>query len=221
MFTSSLRKIKNQHDYLFLDMTTPKVPSSMKSCYFEGDKKYYSAGSKWHPYLPPFGFDKCALCSCNAGTLRVECTRLTCPEPQCPESDRYRPDPKSCCQECRIPEPTQPTKNYENDGEQDEEAQAKSDADILAAGGCRFKGEMFENGGEWNPRILPWGEMKCINCNCKDGRVKCKRRKCVKNRCVAGTRQVKDECCPPCAQEKLKRSKRKKTKRRRTLVSKQ
>ena len=43
----------------------------------------------------------------------------------------------------------------------------RSEADIVAAGGCRFKGDVFENGEEWHPRIQPWGEMRCINCSCK------------------------------------------------------
>ncbi len=36
-----------------------------KRCYFEGDKKYHTAGVKWHPYIPPFGFSRCATCTCN------------------------------------------------------------------------------------------------------------------------------------------------------------
>ena len=48
-----------------------------------------------------------------------------------------------------------------------EEAQARGEVDILSSGGCRFKGDVFENGEEWHPRIQPWGEMRCINCNCK------------------------------------------------------
>jgi len=47
------------------------------------------------------------------------------------------------------------------------EGEARGEADVLAAGGCRFKGDVFDNGEEWHPRIQPWGEMKCINCNCK------------------------------------------------------
>ncbi|XP_065577484.1 uncharacterized protein LOC136038286 isoform X1 [Artemia franciscana] len=55
--------------------------------------------------------------------LKIDRTGLTCPKPQYPKSYWYQPDPKSCCQECKILEPTQSTKKYEKDGEQDEEAQ--------------------------------------------------------------------------------------------------
>ena len=34
-------------------------------CYFAGDGKYHTAGTKWHPYIPPFGFSRCATCTCR------------------------------------------------------------------------------------------------------------------------------------------------------------
>ncbi|XP_065577486.1 uncharacterized protein LOC136038286 isoform X3 [Artemia franciscana] len=58
--------------------------------------------------------------------LKIDRTGLTCPKPQYPKSYWYQPDPKSCCQECKILEPTQSTKKYEKDGEQDEEAQGRN-----------------------------------------------------------------------------------------------
>ncbi|XP_065577485.1 uncharacterized protein LOC136038286 isoform X2 [Artemia franciscana] len=58
--------------------------------------------------------------------LKIDRTGLTCPKPQYPKSYWYQPDPKSCCQECKILEPTQSTKKYEKDGEQDEEAQPRN-----------------------------------------------------------------------------------------------
>ena len=35
-----------------------------QACWFEGDKQFHLAGSKWHPYIPPWGFSRCALCTC-------------------------------------------------------------------------------------------------------------------------------------------------------------
>ncbi|KAK2711684.1 hypothetical protein QYM36_012706 [Artemia franciscana] len=55
--------------------------------------------------------------------LKIDCPGLTCPKHQYPKSNWYQPDPKSCCQKCKILEPTQSTKNYEKGREQDEEAQ--------------------------------------------------------------------------------------------------
>lgn len=33
-----------------------------------GDQ-FHSAGSSWYPYLPPNGFDRCAICTCDPITL--------------------------------------------------------------------------------------------------------------------------------------------------------
>lgn len=108
-------------------------------------------------------------------TLKVECTKLTCPPLNCPESEAYRPDPMACCKQCpAAPATTTPSTTAlilsSNNKEAlllGEEAQARGEVDILSSGGCRFKGDVFENGEEWHPRIQPWGEMRCINCNCK------------------------------------------------------
>mgnify|MGYP003349458494 CR=1 FL=1 len=101
-------------------------------------------------------------------TLKVECTKQTCPALNCPDSEAYRPDPMACCKQCptapSTSAPIVPPANKELLGE---EAQARGEVDILSSGGCRFKGDVFENGEEWHPRIQPWGEMRCINCNCK------------------------------------------------------
>lgn len=37
--------------------------NAMKGCTLAG--QYHLAGSSWHPYLPPVGFDTCAVCSCD------------------------------------------------------------------------------------------------------------------------------------------------------------
>jgi chordin len=107
-------------------------------------------------------------------TLKVECTKLTCPAlVNCSESEAYRPDPMACCKQCPTPTatpsitPSPVAAAAAAAGLLGEEAQARGEADVLASGGCRFKGDVFENGEEWHPRIQPWGEMKCINCNCK------------------------------------------------------
>lgn len=34
-------------------------------CFYEGDKRYYKIGTSWHPYVPPFGYSKCAICTCT------------------------------------------------------------------------------------------------------------------------------------------------------------
>lgn len=34
-------------------------------CYFEGDQKMHAPGTTWHPFVPPFGYIKCAVCTCK------------------------------------------------------------------------------------------------------------------------------------------------------------
>ena len=68
-------------------------------CYFDkGDhKKYHKAGTKWHPYIPPFGFSRCATCTCDANSLEVVCASKQCPPLDCPREQRVRPDKLACC----------------------------------------------------------------------------------------------------------------------------
>ena len=128
----------------------------------------------------------------QAVTLKVECTKLTCPAlVNCSESEAYRPDPMACCKQCptatTTPSPAASAaavtasasvlaaaaagllgeEAMASGGGGGREGEVRGEADVLAAGGCRFKGDVFDNGEEWHPRIQPWGEMKCINCNCK------------------------------------------------------
>lgn len=34
-------------------------------CYFDGDRSWRAAGTRWHPVVPPFGLIKCAICTCK------------------------------------------------------------------------------------------------------------------------------------------------------------
>ena len=113
----------------------------------------------------------------QAVTLKVECNKLTCPPLSCSESEAYRPDAMACCKQCPSVAltTTTPVSALPVNKEMlllDEEAQVRTEIDILSLGGCRFKGDIFENGEEWHPRIQPWGEMRCINCNCKVNSIK-------------------------------------------------
>lgn len=64
-----------------------------------GDQ-FYNAGSSWHPYLPPNGYDTCTVCTCDINTLEIKCPRTHCPALDCPERLAYRPDKKACCKVC-------------------------------------------------------------------------------------------------------------------------
>lgn len=63
-------------------------------------KNSSSLGSSWHPYLPPNGYDTCAVCTCDSNTLEITCPRIQCPPLTCSEKVAYRPDKKACCKRC-------------------------------------------------------------------------------------------------------------------------
>ena len=33
--------------------------------------------------------------------------------------------------------------------------------------GCSFQGKIYTNGESWHPRVLPFGVMNCVTCECK------------------------------------------------------
>ncbi|XP_077508923.1 dorsal-ventral patterning protein Sog-like isoform X2 [Amblyomma americanum] len=176
----------------------PSEARSPHGCFLEGDKKLHLVGSKWHPYIPPFGFSRCAVCTCQPTTLTVECRRITCPPLSCPEKDSYRENALSCCKKCPNVIPMKP-----QDGDVrtqlHDQGSKKTTKDILSSGGCQFQLQVFHNGEEWHPTVQPFGEMKCIRCHCKDGKSRCRRQRCVKLSCPIKF-QKEDECCPRCAE---------------------
>ena len=48
--------------------------SSARGCHFA--EKFYLAGSRWHPYIPPFGFTRCATCTCNVRHLKSDFSNI-------------------------------------------------------------------------------------------------------------------------------------------------
>lgn len=185
--------------------------SVTRGCYLAG--QFYPAASSWHPYLPPSGFDLCAVCTCDANTLEVQCPRMQCPPLTCNEHDAFRPDKKACCKQCPpvIPEDSQLVKDQQNPNGT---VFHRTFDDILASGGCNYfaTGEVFENGHEWHPRVHSHGEVKCVKCRCKDGTIKCERKRCLRSSCSPATSTFmssrrrnnsqstvnSDECCSQC-----------------------
>ncbi|XP_054714640.1 dorsal-ventral patterning protein Sog-like [Uloborus diversus] len=168
-------------------------------CYFEADKKYHVAGSRWHPYVPPFGFSRCSLCTCEAKTLNVKCERITCPPLTCAEKESYRDHPRACCKKCPNSVAVKshilgPPSLGQLGDQSGEKLTAK---EILASGGCKFRGQLYHNGDEWHPTIEPYGAEKCVKCHCKDSRAKCKRKKCPKETCPVKV-PGEDGCCEHC-----------------------
>ncbi|XP_031219341.1 chordin isoform X6 [Mastomys coucha] len=67
------------HPVQALDQCCPVCPEKQRSrdlpslpnlepgegCYFDGDRSWRAAGTRWHPVVPPFGLIKCAVCTCK------------------------------------------------------------------------------------------------------------------------------------------------------------
>ncbi|NP_001310761.1 dorsal-ventral patterning protein Sog-like precursor [Parasteatoda tepidariorum] len=173
------------------------VHKGERYCFF--DKKYRPAGIRWHPYVPPFGFSKCSLCTCDPKTLTVKCDRITCPALTCAEKDAYREQDNDCCKKCPNSVLTKaiviipPSVGHLGD----QSGEKSTVKEILNAGGCKFRGQVHRNGDEWHPTIEPYGAEKCVKCHCKDGRAKCKRKKCPKESCPVKV-PGEDGCCDRC-----------------------
>ncbi|CAG7818918.1 unnamed protein product [Allacma fusca] len=168
------------------------INNNESGCKVEGDR-FHPGGSSWHPYMPPNGFMVCTTCTCNADTLTVECTREKCPTLSCAPEEAVYPRALACCKVC-------PPKKTVEEIFMDERDQKKgpSEAEILAAGGCKFRQELHTNGEEWNHRLEPFGFIPCVVCTCRNGDTKCEKKKCPQLNCEV---KVMDEsgCCHKCS----------------------
>uniref|UniRef100_A0A182TCJ8 VWFC domain-containing protein n=1 Tax=Anopheles maculatus TaxID=74869 RepID=A0A182TCJ8_9DIPT len=137
-------------------------------------EEFHEAGTTWHPYLHPSGYETCTICTCELFTLQIKCARAQCPPLPCSDKVAYRPDKKACCKVCpQVKEPKVPKKVHagRQDVQYDEAGSSagtlRSPQAILAAGGCRYEENIYENGQEYHPVLATHGEEKCIKCRCK------------------------------------------------------
>uniref|UniRef100_A0A665V0Y2 Chordin n=1 Tax=Echeneis naucrates TaxID=173247 RepID=A0A665V0Y2_ECHNA len=169
------------------DMKAPeRVDEHPEGCYFEGDQRMHAPGTTWHPFVPPFGYIKCAVCTCKGSTGEVHCEKVTCPALTC--SHPVRRNPSDCCKECPEEERTPPGLEH---------------GDMMQADGprhCKFGKNYYQNSDNWHPWVPLVGEMKCINCWCDHGVTKCQRKQCAILTCSNITRR-EGSCCPECVGE--------------------
>lgn len=155
------------------------------SCYYDGDKRWHQAGTKWHPYVPPFGYVTCAICSCMTDGS-YDCTRLPCPPLNCSRSEAIRLKPIDCCQVC--PETTGKSETIS--------IQHQSDGDTSATSrSCTFGEEVYPNKAKWHPKLSDNEEVACVKCHCKNGKVKCRRKKCTPADCRKTKNKNVEKCC--------------------------
>ncbi|XP_034051656.1 chordin-like [Gymnodraco acuticeps] len=174
------------------DVTDPeKVEEHPEGCYFEGDQKMHAPGTTWHPFVPPFGYIKCAVCTCKGSSGEVHCEKVTCPVLSC--SHPVRRNPSDCCKECPEEEEGTPPG-----------AVGLEHSDMMQADGprhCKFGKSFYQNSDNWHPWVPLVGEMKCINCWCDHGVTKCQRKQCPALSCTDFIRK-EGVCCPECLDSK-------------------
>ncbi|XP_029111574.1 chordin isoform X2 [Scleropages formosus] len=160
------------------------VEEHPEGCYFEGDQKLHAPGTTWHPFVPPFGYIKCAVCTCKGSTGEVHCEKVTCPPLACGQP--VRRSPSDCCKVCP--------------GEGGPPPPPPPHAELMQADGsrhCRFGKTLYQDGERWHPHVSLVGEMKCITCWCDNGVTKCQRQQCPVLTCHQIIHR-RGGCCPEC-----------------------
>lgn len=199
--------------------TNATTKNATRGCTLAG--QYHLAGSSWHPYLPPAGFDTCAVCTCDAVTLEVKCPLVQCPPLDCDGKVAFRPDKKACCRQCPA---TTPRSNETTTASSDPArlltmrdqalpSTRRTAQQILDSGGCKYPTGPYENGMEWHPRVHSHGEVKCVKCRCKNGEVRCDRKRCPRSLCNSIVHQMKrgehvadvDDCCTAQCEHRARR----------------
>ncbi|XP_026353219.2 chordin isoform X2 [Ursus arctos] len=152
-----------------------------EGCYFDGDRSWRAAGTRWHPVVPPFGLIKCAVCTCKGGTGEVHCEKVQCPRLACAQP--VRANPTDCCKQCPVGSVAHP--------------QLRDPMQADGPRGCRFAGQWFPESQSWHPSVPPFGEMSCITCRCGAGVPHCERDDCsLPVSCGPGK---ESRCCSHCA----------------------
>uniref|UniRef100_A0A2K5CSW1 Chordin n=1 Tax=Aotus nancymaae TaxID=37293 RepID=A0A2K5CSW1_AOTNA len=161
----------------------PGLPRSRdpgEGCYFDGDRSWRAAGTRWHPVVPPFGLIKCAVCTCKGGTGEVHCEKVQCPRLACAQPVRV--NPTDCCKQCPVGSGVH--------------LQLGDPMQADGPRGCRFAGQWFPESQSWHPSVPPFGEMSCITCRCGAGVPHCERDDCsLPVSCSSGK---ESRCCSRC-----------------------
>ncbi|XP_066248106.1 dorsal-ventral patterning protein Sog isoform X2 [Euwallacea similis] len=160
------------------------VNNSIPAREYNGQKctlsgKSYLPGTKFHPFMIPYGFDLCTECYCDPKDYEIRCTRLNDNE-------------KICCKNCKKPDANDPMsddiapedrnngKSVKDHGSEYSKKETIA-AKILEEGGCKNPNNAkkpFPNGSEYHPYIDSLGEYKCVTCKCENGTPQCSRQHC-------------------------------------------
>ncbi|XP_071145826.1 chordin-like [Mytilus edulis] len=177
-------KCAEKPDKSRLPFTSQNNTHTEGSCYYDGDKRWHAAGTKWHPYVPPFGYVTCAVCSCMTDGS-YDCKRSPCPALNCSKSEAVRIKANDCCQVC----PDKQTLVIANSESQADHAVASKEKS------CKFGDEVFPHRAKWHPKLSDNEEVACVKCRCKNGKVKCRRKKCTPDDCRRTKNKNVEKCC--------------------------
>ncbi|KAK3754506.1 hypothetical protein QZH41_019347, partial [Actinostola sp. cb2023] len=75
-----------------------RSPPKLKGCFVDEGNKFYSSTTVWHPYIEPFGYMKCVVCTCLATNNEISCSKIQCPKTACPFP--VKKHPSNCCFQC-------------------------------------------------------------------------------------------------------------------------
>ncbi|XP_049737287.1 chordin isoform X2 [Elephas maximus indicus] len=162
----------------------PRSRDPGEGCYFDGDRSWRAAGTRWHPVVPPFGLIKCAVCTCKGGTGEVHCEKVQCPRLACAQP--VRANPTDCCKQCPVVSGARP--------------QLGDPMQADGPRGCRFAGQWFPESQSWHPSVPPFGEMSCITCRCGSGVPHCERDDCSPPLSCGSEKESR--CCSHCTPQR-------------------
>ncbi|XP_031567860.1 chordin-like [Actinia tenebrosa] len=152
-------------------------PPKIKGCFVDQGSKFYPSGSVWHPYVEPFGYMKCVVCTCLASSNEISCSKVQCAQPKC--KNPVKKHQADCCARCP-----------------DSVISSKSAAQSKV---CQFGQITYPEGARWSPYMPPFGLIKCVTCQCQNSKVSCITVKCPDNYCKSTfSGMASKSCCVPC-----------------------
>ncbi|XP_023227580.1 chordin-like protein 1 isoform X1 [Centruroides sculpturatus] len=181
------RDVENEECCRFCQVSVelPPVASPQVSCLHNGrvyqDSQTFTSNSTGLQTHSP---NQCVQCVCQAG--QVLCRLKTCPSLQCTQPI----DPNDCC-------PCQGGTNKDQ-----LEPSSVLVTFLLSQGtqtaDCTSGGITYAHGSSWHPVIGPLGQMDCVICKCKSGRIECGRLSCPQPPSCVKLQPVQGQCCPIC-----------------------
>ncbi|XP_078612662.1 uncharacterized protein LOC144882622 isoform X2 [Branchiostoma floridae x Branchiostoma japonicum] len=207
--------------------TTP--PYQGQQCLFKGRTYQHGESFRSDGVFMLQTESQCVHCSCSEGN--VFCALKTCTVPQCPnpiqladscclqcpkksktpirDEEAYEVEEYDDTQEQRIQ--NDPEATFEHPlPELKGVAGSQTRVNIILANNntnrigriCVSSGQTYSHGEKWHPNLVPFGQMKCVVCNCNDSKTTCNRVSCPPDSDLPcpNPRKVPGKCCSACVE---------------------